>query len=229
MVSSLSYIVPESVEYYESVDFPNKMHTFAEEVILVSGASAQRRWEFSAGRICAHNALARLGVEMRMIGIHDDCSPIWPEGISGSITHTKDYAAAIVAPKVKYRSLGIDAEPYGSVSADLDETLFSQHELGYILGSLPWRRDLLRGVLFSAKEACFKVISPLGCGGISFPNLEIAVKGDRFRMIALREGNISHPPQTNVIGRWTLFENKVIAVAWIPNCTGTPSHRQTCS
>ena len=49
------------------------------------------------GRACARAALANLGQGEAVIGIDEAGAPLWPAGVVGSITHTKGYAAALVA------------------------------------------------------------------------------------------------------------------------------------
>ena len=71
---------------------------------------AKRQAEFLAGRICARAALLQLDGTLATPGIGEDRAPLWPAHISGSITHSNGRAAALVALKRDWRSVGIDLE-----------------------------------------------------------------------------------------------------------------------
>jgi len=49
--------------------------------------SEKRRVEFVLGRACARRALARLGIHDFALRNDADRTPIWPEGVVGSLTH----------------------------------------------------------------------------------------------------------------------------------------------
>ena len=82
-----------------------------EEECAVASAVEKRRREFAAGRACARNALAKLGMPEVAIprGAHGE--PVWPAGAVGSITHCDGFCACAVARRELIWSVGIDAEP----------------------------------------------------------------------------------------------------------------------
>ena len=63
----------------------------------LKGVSENRQWEFTAGRLCAVQAIRGLGGSETEIPVGERGEPIWPKGFVGSITHTQGYAAAAVA------------------------------------------------------------------------------------------------------------------------------------
>src|SRR5882757_7343847 len=67
------------------------------EAQFLGRAVASRREQFAAGRACARRGLFELGIVNFPLAVAEDRRPIWPEGITGSITHTKGFAAAVVA------------------------------------------------------------------------------------------------------------------------------------
>ena len=67
-----------------------------EEEACLEGVSASRKREFRAGRLCARNALRLLGAECVPIIPSEQRGPTWPEGVIGSISHTREYCAAVV-------------------------------------------------------------------------------------------------------------------------------------
>src|ERR1700733_6978483 len=80
-----------------------------EEDVYVAGAARKRVREFTAGRNCARQALTGLG--LKPCGIPGaGRAPVFPLGISGSITHTDNYCAAAAVRIADVLSIGIDAE-----------------------------------------------------------------------------------------------------------------------
>lgn len=125
-----------------------------DEEHLVASAAPTRRRDFALGRACAHSALAQLGLGDGPILKAPDGAPLWPAGLVGSITHTRGYAAALVARAPDCSGLGVDAERTGGVTPDLWPRLFCLPELDYLKAQPD--RDRIATILFSAKEACFK-------------------------------------------------------------------------
>jgi enterobactin synthetase component D len=78
----------------------------------LEAAVAIRRTQFLAGRYCAAQAITRLcgGDASVTVGRGANGAPVWPDGLTGSITHTADFASAAVASRTNVRSLGIDTE-----------------------------------------------------------------------------------------------------------------------
>ena len=82
----------------------------------LKGVSENRQWEFTAGRLCAVQAIRGLGGSETEIPVGERGEPIWPKGFVGSITHTQGYAAAAVALRSEVITVGIDAETNDPVS-----------------------------------------------------------------------------------------------------------------
>lgn len=101
------------------------------------------------------------------IGVGSSREPIFPVGISGSITHTGNYCAASVIKKGRTRSIGIEAEdskPLGDESANLvllpDERLMTARMRG-----LDWYPDT---TIFSIKEAFCKAYYQIASNYLDF-------------------------------------------------------------
>ena len=73
------------------------------------------------------------------IGWNADRSPIWPEGVVGCITHTRDYCAAVVArtdgPHA-LRGIGVDIETPGRITDAIALKTFTEEERA-ALASVP--------------------------------------------------------------------------------------------
>ena len=127
-------------------------------------AVPRRQAQFRAGRYCAMKALE--AIDRRFAG-HDvrraaSGAPVWPDGVTGSITHTDDFAAAAVAPSVDTASLGIDTERIMSSAqaAQVADLVASEREVAEVCRAGLSRLEAVT-LAFSAKESIFKCLHPI--------------------------------------------------------------------
>lgn len=93
-------------------DLSNYQDLHPEERVVVSRAVDSRKGEFGDARWCAHQALKELGADsMQAVLKGERGMPLWPEGYTGSLTHTDGLRMAVAAPTDSIRSMGIDASP----------------------------------------------------------------------------------------------------------------------
>ncbi|MGI5237333.1 4'-phosphopantetheinyl transferase family protein [Dactylosporangium sp. CA-139066] len=126
---------------------------------LSERAVDSRRREFTAGRACARRALERLGVRGRAVPTGGNRAPVWPDGMTGSITHTAGYCAAAVGRRSDVWALGIDAERRTVLPANLHRMICRPEEIAWCEGR--GDEDWWPAVHFSAKEVVYKLWSPL--------------------------------------------------------------------
>lgn len=119
-------------------------------------AVPKRRSEFLAGRLVAALALRQAGLP-ETVG-RNGRAPVWPAGVAGSITHSKDRAIAAVS--TRYAGLGLDCEALvpDDRAMQLAATIFSETEARLRPDALPFGRFFT--LVFSAKEALYKALSP---------------------------------------------------------------------
>jgi 4'-phosphopantetheinyl transferase EntD len=135
----------------------------------------RRLGEFAAGRVCARRALAELGFGRFALRRGADRYPIWPDGIVGSITHTRGFCGAAVAPYGVLRAVGLDAER-GTVGPELWPQICTAAEIAW-LGSLPEPdRAIAAAVIFSAKEAFYKCQYGIGGEWLEFHDIAIEIR-----------------------------------------------------
>lgn len=122
----------------------------------LQNAVAKRRAEFLAGRFCAAMALRQLGLPEAVP--RQGRAPVWPAGVAGSITHSKDRAVAAVSRH--HRLVGLDCEAYVSDerAMQLSASIFSESESRLRPEALPFGRFFT--LVFSAKESLYKALSP---------------------------------------------------------------------
>jgi enterobactin synthetase component D len=152
----------------------------------LAGAVPQRRREFAAGRLCAARALRQLGASGPVGRDEKTREPLWPEGVAGSISHTRALAAAAVT---RGPMLGIDLEPQLSAGAlrDVRTSAISDAEWA-LLGADP----ALATALFSAKESLFKCLWPSTRVFLDFPDAQLIARDADVFTFELRQSKQRH-------------------------------------
>ncbi len=161
-------LVPAGARFAARVIRGPEPALFSEEEPAVARAVAKRRREVAFGRACAREALGRsIAIPAGAGG-----APRWPDGILGSITHTDDEAAAVVAERGDITALGIDLESLAHAAhiEDLLATVTSAAERAAMDPALP-----LAALAFSAKEAVYKCLYPTAGQFLDFHDVELAI------------------------------------------------------
>jgi 4'-phosphopantetheinyl transferase EntD len=126
------------------------------EAAPMGRAVAKRMQEFAAGRLCARRALAEFGVLDFPILAADDRQPIWPDSMTGSITHTEGFCAAGVAERQRTRALGLDSEVVGGVKVEIWPRICLPGEMAWVRSLPESERAAAVTLIFCAKEAFYK-------------------------------------------------------------------------
>lgn len=117
-------------------------------------AGRKRKADHLAGRIAAFHALNRQAIP----GIGSSGEPLWPVGISGSISHSGNQAIAICRKK---GVVGIDCEAIidESEAREIQDGVINAQEAQLLMEcGLPF--NLAFTLAFSAKESLFKALFP---------------------------------------------------------------------
>jgi 4'-phosphopantetheinyl transferase EntD len=135
---------------------------------------AERRMvDFCAGRLCAHRALAEFGVVDFDLLASADRQPLWPRGLTGSITHTEGYSAAVIGERRSVAALGIDAECASAVRAELWPAICGTAELEHLRTLAAEAQAPAAALTFVAKEAFFKCQYPLAAERFEFGEVRL--------------------------------------------------------
>ncbi|MFD3334434.1 4'-phosphopantetheinyl transferase [Streptomyces sp. NPDC058700] len=187
---------------------------FPEEAAAVARALPKRRQEYAVVRMCARRAMGALGVEAVALVAGERGAPRWPAGLVGSMTHCAGYRAAVVGRVSDYRGLGIDAEPNAPLDDDVLEFVSLPRErarLRELAASAPevrWDR-----LLFSAKEAVFKVWYPLTRRELDFGDADVRIDPEAGTFTA-RISLPDHGPDGDRLkvleGRWLCRDGLVV-------------------
>ena len=184
-----------------------------EEEKYLRNVSQKRRWDFVTGRKCAHLALAALGIEPIQVLSGDAKEPIWPQDIVGSITHSKDYAAAAVARKTEMLSLGLDAETDEPLPERVLARIGNEDEINWVRGGKSNDFRNPGKILFSAKEATFKAWYPMTHEWLGFREAHITFEPNRNTFIVdiERQG-----PITKFFGTFSVDQGIILTAIQVP-------------
>ena len=172
-----SGLFPKNVVTVIATDEPIPPPLLPDEEHCVERAVPKRRREFAVGRDCARRALASFGYEYFPILAGPDRAPIWPDGVTGSITHCAGFCGAAAVRQGEIVSLGFDAEPAAPLDPALVETVCTPAEAA--MAGLPpgGTHGEFAMVIFSAKEAVHKCIWPVCRTALEFQDVEVTVSG----------------------------------------------------
>ncbi|UBI07847.1 4'-phosphopantetheinyl transferase superfamily protein [Corynebacterium falsenii] len=201
-----------------SGDLSNFYELCPEEQQLVANAVDRRKADFGDSRWCAHRAMSEFVVDQPIMR-GERGMPVFPDGVTGSLTHTEGFRAAIVGRSSRWRSLGIDAEPVGPLPEGVFNTIALPGEQRRIRRTTRHTglRDLDK-VLFSAKEATYKAWFPLTHRFLDFDQADIDIRPDGTFVSYLL---VRPVPVPFIQGRWAVRDGFVVTVAAVAAAQAT--------
>ena len=206
-------VLPEiaGLVYAELFHDPPELEPMPEERALIARSVETRRSEFVTARHCARMALEQLGIAPAAILKGEKGEPRWPDGVVGSLTHTRGYRGAVVGRSAVVRSVGIDAEPHDVLPDGVLNAISlpaERHEIGALPADLHWDR-----ILFCAKEATYKAWFQLTSRWLGFEDAHITfevdatgVTGSFVSRILIDPAARSGPPLSELAGRWSVAD-----------------------
>ncbi len=205
----------ESIKTFISVNLANSVHIHGcqiqnivdlpdDELVIVKQAIASRKYEFSAGRFCARKCLSHYGIHNFQILKGRFGEPLWPDEITGSITHHDNIALSATAQKTKLASIGIDLISTDELLEEHD-LIMEQDELNIIKKAHPDIHPEL--LIFSIKEAAIKICSPQIQDFVDFKDIHLQKDDDGNLYVTYKSG--SH--KINII--WLKLNNYYFSLA----------------
>ena len=174
--SLLGNLFPNGVAAFEARSPVAAETLYEQERRSIQRAAPKRAAEFATGRACARRALATLGITGFALRVGPDREPLWPAGMTGSITHTTGFCGAVVARRTLCESLGVDAERRDAVHRGLWRQIATAAELQWLEGLSPIHAAEMATLVFSAKEAFFKCQFPLTREWLNFSDVSVSVQ-----------------------------------------------------
>ena len=171
-------------------------------------AGRKRKAEHLAGRIAAAHALP----DHPIPGIGTSGEPLWPDGISGSITHSGTQAMAVVV-RHPTALVGIDCE---AILAERDAReiqdgiIDAQEAMGLTRSGYPFALALT--LAFSAKESLFKALFPQVKTYMGFDCARITRLNEKTLTLALPRPQADFKENTLFTVHWLLDGNQVITL-----------------
>lgn len=179
----------------------------------------KRQAEYLAGRLCARAALLQLDGTVATPGIGEDRAPQWPAHICGSITHSNGRAAALVALKRDWSSVGIDLE---NVLTDeraqrLAKEILTPAELHRMASTAAHSVGHVVTLTFSVKESLFKALYPLVQKRFYFEHAEVLnwTPAGHVRMRLLTDLSPEWPNGRELDAQFCVFEGQLLSVVAI--------------
>ena len=193
-------MLPPGIVAFETRDFRHSSGLWPGERLAVRNAVPKRIEEFAAGRACARRALAELGHTPAALPRGADRAPLWPAGVTGSITHSDGYCAAALASQAEFAAIGIDAESIGRVDEAIVRRVCTPGERARLAELDSEHRAEAATILFSAKEAFFKCQHALGGTLNEFHDIELWLEDGAFRVVPRQPAPLRLPLE----GRYTI-------------------------
>lgn len=162
--------IPHIFSFFTEETVPSEV-LWPEEKFYTGGFAPERLQTFSVGRFCARKSMELMGCQAMPIPVGDDRAPVWPAGITGSISHTQGLAGALVCSTGHHASIGLDIERRAVVDRSLWDMLFDEQELQRIAGAA--EPDELATLYFSLKESYYKMQYPLTRRFLDFRDVRI--------------------------------------------------------
>lgn len=172
--------------------------------------------EFATGRACARFALQAIEATELSVPREGQRVPIWPRGVTGSITHTNGGWCAAVAARVgSVAAIGIDAEEVRRVRPKIASRILTKVERDAIADASPADQQLATAIAFSAKEAFYKAHYQLDPRFIGFDVVSVERLDEEQLRFWPESNEVSAMVVARTSGRISLAEGRVLSAVVI--------------
>lgn len=187
-----------------------------DEVLALEQVSTARARQFGAGRAAARAAMEQLGQPPRPVLQGEDGAPIWPVGLTGSITHGEAISFAVVSDAPDLAALGVDLEAATALESALWPELCVMSEINWLARLGPSQRGHFAKLILCAKQAVYKAQFPLSRVALDTQAiaLEIDLAESRFTASFTRPLP-GFAPDEVLAGRFAILSTNVIAAVEI--------------
>ncbi len=134
-------------------------------------AVEKRLLEFTSDGLADRQAMTKLNHHPAAIPMALDSSPVWLDGLEGSVTHSDDICITAMVQSGTGRRIGI--EPETPLDSDLEEVICTLSERDWLETQPSDQRGHLAKGNFYMKESIYKALYPLTGQMIGFDEVEI--------------------------------------------------------
>ena len=180
------------------------------------GLSQNRNQEYLLGRLAIKGALGSLGYSPIWIE-RDPLTkiPVWPEGITGSLSHSSGLALAVVGDSPPILGLGVDLEKANrTIDLGIERHICTQDESDD-LRSLHLENHAIRLLLtFSAKESLYKCFfGRIPRDLLRFKNVSLKWESSKWTAHWKFPSEKKYSMETT-IGYWGMDQNWLWTICW---------------
>lgn len=205
-------ILPDWVEVVVATPPMFDEPLLGEELAGTGRMVPKRLREFTGGRVAARRAIEQLGFPETPIPTAPSRAPIWPQGVTGSISHSGSACLAVVAPNTRARSLGVDVELLEPLSSDLRPMICTPEEEEWLKAFGPGAGNAAK-LIFSAKETVYKCWAPIEEEWLDFheATLELDMDEECWTARLLKEPTKGFPSRLS--GRFSRQNGLILTAA----------------
>ncbi len=177
-VIDIDNLFPKYVRSYccRIQDYTQQLHP--EEFCVISKAIEKRRYEFSSGRLCVKKALQKVEIDSCILKQGINGEPLWPDNVTGTISHSNSWAGAAVAIKNIVIGIGFDIETVGRINDRMLKKIITDQEKNQLKRKNKQESGEYTALIFSAKEAFYKALSYKYTEALRFKDISIISNDD---------------------------------------------------
>ncbi|MFT6835424.1 MAG: enterobactin synthetase component D [Francisellaceae bacterium] len=175
----------------------------------------KRQAEYLAGRYATSMVFQPLHMPISNVLIGSNRSPIWPQGMVASISHSSTIALCAAALDNNYQYLGIDIERRLSLElvTEIKKSIINNNEEDLLLSFNNFMSftDAFT-LVFSAKESLFKALHPQVNSYFDFSAaelLKLCNKTKQFELVLLQDLSLKLKAGTKFTGNFYFDETHV--------------------
>lgn len=192
----------------------------AERTAILKAVPARQR-EYAAGRHAARAAMQQIGCVPAAIPTAPDRSPVWPDGLTGSIAHGGRVCVAVVGRRHQVHAVGIDIEKDQAMAPDLWPTICTTEEQALLDQLPPHERGRRVTRLFCAKEAFYKWQYPQTGRLLDFLDVQVMFSADATGFVVCAASSDTPMPRSTREG--SLLARDGLVLAWLLGPAGLGS------
>lgn len=175
-----------------------------------------RQKAYTAGRCAAHHALRDLGHPVAPVLMAPDRAPVWPKGLTGSISHSQTCCIAALGRVNQVAALGVDVEEDSDLDHDLLTTVCTADERAWLSVLPQAQAGVMAKLIFSAKECAYKCQYPQSKTLFGFDALCVTPDPACGQFEATFLFDIPHfPVGTRLLGRFAIKDGLIITAMTI--------------